>query len=270
MVAIEVPSTANKQQKEKKTTFKKTNVSKSKAYNKIKKQDNQTRTTGMALLQSLTAKKAAQDALIKGAKAAVHVSFDDDGEVEETNDNKRKSQDDDDNDEKKNNGKKPKQIKEKKKKGTLHLQGPSDKKRQESLTYLKTFVNDRSQWKFSKIQQSWLLQHIYDSEAIPNEDFDRLVLYLKDLMGMSREKTLKEAQDICQDTKASTQPVTSTTATYPGYDDDDDFDAEKLLASASYAAPVTEEVNQPQQTDSTNLVDNVKLERAKIVLRTLM
>ncbi|ORZ06655.1 hypothetical protein BCR42DRAFT_456329 [Absidia repens] len=232
-------------------------------------------TTGMALLQAMTAKKAAKEAMINSAKAKVHVSFDDDGEIAtapaEVDKTTKRKQGDADSIELDEKTTAPR--KEKKKKGTHHLRGPSDKKKQEALDSLEMFVNNRSQWKFNKKHQSWILQHMYDTEAISPEDFDRLLLYIKDIMGMAREKTLKEAQTICQETKGSTV-VAQPASTYTGYDDFDDFDAEKLLAAAPAAAPApvsnsTDEANDETSANITNS-DATKLERAKAVLKALM
>ncbi|KAI8332016.1 hypothetical protein BC941DRAFT_437260 [Chlamydoabsidia padenii] len=279
MVDIEIPSTPTtdphnkkKHRPNNKKTNHKPKANKSND-SKTTTGDQPLRTTGMALLESLTAKKAAQDALIKSAKPKVHVSFDDDGEVvapttkeESTDDNKKRKQPTDDD-----------QVvvapkKEKKKKGTHHLQGPSDKKKQESLAYLQVFVDNRSQWKFGKKQQSWLLQHIYDTEAISTEDFDRLLVYLKDLMGNAREKTLKDAQTICQETKGTitlAAPIAQVETNT--FDDFDDFDAEKLLAASTAPAPPTTIEAQINKDDTvTTTDDTVKLDRAKEIVRTLM
>ncbi|CAO3594401.1 unnamed protein product [Absidia cylindrospora] len=234
----------------------------------------------MALLQAMTAKKAAKDAMLSSAKAKVHVSFDDDGEIATApaavDKSTKRKQPDADNTELDETTAAPR--KEKKKKGNHHLRGPSDKKKQEALDSLQMFVDNRSQWKFNKKHQSWILQHMYDTEAISPEDFDRLLLYIKDIMGMAREKTLKEAQTICQETRGSAVVVAQPESTYTGYDDDDDFDAEKLLAAAPVAAPapapvpVSNSTNEANDETSANITntDATKLERAKAVVKALM
>lgn len=66
-----------------------------------------------------------------------------------------------------------------------------------ALKYLNTFVNDRDSWKFCKVRQVWLLQHMY-SEKIPEKDFQMLLEYLRGLQGNARTQTITKAESILQ------------------------------------------------------------------------
>ncbi|CAG8609810.1 9717_t:CDS:2 [Ambispora gerdemannii] len=66
-----------------------------------------------------------------------------------------------------------------------------------ALQYLATwYLHRQSLWKFQKVRQVWLLQHVYDVDNVPNEFFKIFLEYINDLTGKAREKTMKEAQEI--------------------------------------------------------------------------
>ncbi|CAO3688848.1 unnamed protein product [Rhizopus stolonifer] len=59
-----------------------------------------------------------------------------------------------------------------------------DNKQEEAMEYVRTFANDKKNWKFKKVQQIWILQNLY---KIPESEFNNVLKYLKDLQGSSRE-----------------------------------------------------------------------------------
>ncbi|ESP01396.1 hypothetical protein LOTGIDRAFT_230679 [Lottia gigantea] len=65
-----------------------------------------------------------------------------------------------------------------------------------ALKYLKTWYKHRDEWKFQKVRQMCLLQHMYDQTQISDKYFKRLLAYLEGLTGASKEKTIKEAGQI--------------------------------------------------------------------------
>ncbi|KAI9486469.1 MAG: hypothetical protein EXX96DRAFT_549172 [Benjaminiella poitrasii] len=247
-------------------------------------------TPGEKLLKTMTAQKAAKKALVKGVKNT-HVSFDDEGngKVEtvvqkitpakvvqpKKTDNKsrpamkkpepmkkkRKAEDSAEenvSEESKNPPKKAK--KPKKAKTKVSEDAKKDAKQEEVLAYVHLFVNDRSSWKFKKVLQIWLLQHLYE---IPEKEFDNVLKYLKDLQGSAREKAKKEAED-----KIPAKKESATSHLLTGYsdvnknDDFDDFDAEKLLAQA-VSAPPPEPVTNEEEDESS------EIKRARLIFETL-
>ncbi|KAI7876477.1 uncharacterized protein EV154DRAFT_486481 [Mucor mucedo] len=251
-------------------------------------------TQGQKLLKSMTAQKAARKALMKGV-ATTHVSFDDEGNeakvetviqktetpavtrktnksrpaVKKPAPKKRKAGEEvgeeeelllvEEKVEKKvdDNKKPPKKAKKAKKSKIEIEETKKDSKQEEALAYVRTFVNDRDAWKFKKVQQIWLLSNLYE---IPEEDFSNVLEYLKDLQGSAREKAKKEAQEKLP----QKEEVKSNTLT--GYanvaGNDDDFDAEKLLAQASMAPVVVEE--EIEDEDET-----AEIKRAKLIINVL-
>ncbi|XP_069123896.1 cholesin-like isoform X1 [Argopecten irradians] len=96
---------------------------------------------------------------------------------------------------------KKKKDKKKKKDGKATEEGSDDTNisaQTASINYLKTWSDDNANWKFQKVRQVWLLQHMYDDSKIPNADFDRLLLYLENLKGKGKEETLTKASKIIE------------------------------------------------------------------------
>ncbi|ORX57523.1 hypothetical protein DM01DRAFT_1382061 [Hesseltinella vesiculosa] len=221
------------------------------------------RTTGQALLEAVTIKQLAKAALERGDKPKkVHMHYNENGQAT------RKKQDD--------QAPAPteeKAVKKKKRAIALAPEVMDSKRRTDSLAYLEAYTNDRTSWKFSKLFQTWLLQYMFDANAVPSADFNKLLAYLQDLKGRARDATLEEAQTICKEIKIQPTIAILPSAT-PG--NDDDFDAEKMLASMS--APPTLQPNDDFDAEklmaavtpaASNNKDAVKLERASAIVKVL-
>ncbi|CAG8630564.1 11498_t:CDS:2 [Acaulospora morrowiae] len=65
-----------------------------------------------------------------------------------------------------------------------------------ALLYLVEWKFCRSNWKFQKLRQIWLLKHVYDRDMFPDDFFKIFLDYIADLAGHARESTSKEAQAI--------------------------------------------------------------------------
>ncbi|OBZ85853.1 Uncharacterized protein C7orf50 [Choanephora cucurbitarum] len=251
---------------------------------KATKKETPKMTLGQKMLKTMTAQKAAKKALMKGV-SNTKISFDEEGnestvetivnklepEKKKSNSvkkapaaNKKPKQEtlkkDDrpavkkpeptkkrsvDNDDDENNVKPVKKVKKAKKSKAEVEESKKDAKQEEALAYVRLFVNDRVNWKFKKMLQIWLLSNLYQ---LPEEDFDNVLVYLKDLQGQAREKTKKEAQDKIP-TSSNTLTSYSNVATT---NDFDDFDAEKLLAQA---APVQVEEESSEVKRARRIID---------------
>ncbi|TMS21903.1 protein cholesin [Larimichthys crocea] len=64
---------------------------------------------------------------------------------------------------------------------------------QQALDYLTCWAENRAEWKFQKTRQTWLLQHMFDSEKIPDEKFSVLLEYLEGLRGGAKDTTVQKA-----------------------------------------------------------------------------
>ncbi|XP_068161137.1 uncharacterized protein C7orf50 homolog isoform X2 [Antennarius striatus] len=64
---------------------------------------------------------------------------------------------------------------------------------QHALDYLICWAENRTEWKFQKTRQTWLLQHMFDSDKIPDDKFSVLLQYLEGLRGGAIDTTVKKA-----------------------------------------------------------------------------
>lgn len=68
-----------------------------------------------------------------------------------------------------------------------------------ALDYLTCWEKNREEWKFQKTRQTWLLQHMYDSEKIPDENFSVLLSYLEGIRGVARDTTILKAETLVRE-----------------------------------------------------------------------
>ncbi|KAK9341497.1 hypothetical protein LIPSTDRAFT_70509 [Lipomyces starkeyi NRRL Y-11557] len=67
----------------------------------------------------------------------------------------------------------------------------------EVRAYLTLYATEQSAWKFSKQKQNWLLRHCYDTQRIPAEWEDELMLYIVGLPeGAAQDRVIEEAKKI--------------------------------------------------------------------------
>ncbi|KAI8084049.1 uncharacterized protein B0P05DRAFT_578511 [Gilbertella persicaria] len=224
----------------------------------VKKEETPTKLTpGQKLLKTMTAQKAAKKALMKGV-SNTRISFDEEGnEKVETVVKKtvaeKKSRPAMKKPEptKKRSADKIEEEKETPKPAPKKAKKPK-KSKIEVLAYVRLFAQDRENWKFKKMLQIWLLSNLY---KLPEDEFDHVLEYLKNLQGSAREKTKKEAE--------AKIPSITTTHALTSYanvatNDFDDFDAEKLLAQA----PTTIEPEQQEE-------ESLEVKRAKRIVKIL-
>ncbi|XP_039631340.1 uncharacterized protein C7orf50 homolog isoform X2 [Polypterus senegalus] len=83
---------------------------------------------------------------------------------------------------------------------TMETAGPGPAVAAElALQYLRCWYENRQLWKFQKTRQTWLLQHMYDKQKVPDEDFDVLLEYLEGLQGSARATTVSKAESVVRD-----------------------------------------------------------------------
>ncbi|KAK6329015.1 hypothetical protein J4Q44_G00009930 [Coregonus suidteri] len=102
---------------------------------------------------------------------------------------------------------KMKKILKKEQKDQLKAEGKTEDKDeaskpiapQQALDYLTCWAKNRKEWKFQKTRQTWLLQHMFDSEKIPDENFSVLLSYLEGLRGGARDTTVQKAETLVRE-----------------------------------------------------------------------
>ncbi|XP_053326603.1 uncharacterized protein C7orf50 homolog [Spea bombifrons] len=78
-----------------------------------------------------------------------------------------------------------------------------------SLQYLESWSKKRSEWKFQKTRQTWLLLNMYDREKVPDKYFTILLDYLGGLKGGARDTTVKKAEALIKECDKSETPEES-------------------------------------------------------------
>ncbi|CAI5758323.1 unnamed protein product [Candida verbasci] len=63
----------------------------------------------------------------------------------------------------------------------------------DQLTYLKQFETDKSNWKFNKSKQNWILKNI---KIIPKDYESALVLYMESIQGGSRDRIVTDLKEV--------------------------------------------------------------------------
>ncbi|XP_029954216.1 protein cholesin [Salarias fasciatus] len=70
---------------------------------------------------------------------------------------------------------------------------------QQALDYLTCWADNRSAWRFQKTRQTWLLQHMFDCEKVPDEKFSILLQYLEGLRGGAKDTTVQKGLKLVEE-----------------------------------------------------------------------
>ncbi|KAJ3319886.1 hypothetical protein HDV06_005862 [Boothiomyces sp. JEL0866] len=63
-----------------------------------------------------------------------------------------------------------------------------------ALAYLMTFIENKDQWKFQKVRQTWILQNLYYQHQIDNIHFKHTLTYLQGMGDRQKKETIEEAK----------------------------------------------------------------------------
>nr|XP_033335715.1 uncharacterized protein C7orf50 homolog [Megalopta genalis]XP_033335716.1 uncharacterized protein C7orf50 homolog [Megalopta genalis]XP_033335717.1 uncharacterized protein C7orf50 homolog [Megalopta genalis] len=64
------------------------------------------------------------------------------------------------------------------------------------LNYVSKWKHARSEWKFEKLRQIWLIDNLLDETCIPDDIFPTVLEYFEGCKGMAREQLLKKGMDV--------------------------------------------------------------------------
>ncbi|XP_063077646.1 uncharacterized protein C7orf50 homolog [Engraulis encrasicolus] len=78
-------------------------------------------------------------------------------------------------------------------------QEDQSKSAERALEYLTCWSERREEWRFKKIRQTWLLQHMYDTEKVPDASFSVMLAYLENLRGAARDVTVEQAEAVVKE-----------------------------------------------------------------------
>ncbi|XP_011314970.1 uncharacterized protein C7orf50 homolog [Fopius arisanus] len=65
-----------------------------------------------------------------------------------------------------------------------------------ALQYISTWKHAKSQWKFEKLKQIWLMDNLLDDSLVPETMFPTVLEYFEGCKGMARELLLKKGMDV--------------------------------------------------------------------------
>lgn len=65
-----------------------------------------------------------------------------------------------------------------------------------AYAYLVSFVNDKANWKFQKVRQTWILRNLYYQHQIDNEHFNYCLKYMANMGDRAKKETLDEAKTL--------------------------------------------------------------------------
>jgi len=114
---------------------------------------------------------------------------------------------------KKKNSKK-KKNKKKKKLTEKTPETPDARHGYKALEFLKRWKYERSDWKFEKLRQVWLLTNILNEKELNEENFGILLEYITSVQGRARAQTLKEMQNTMKSIEIKSNSSTDDTVKY--------------------------------------------------------
>uniref|UniRef100_A0A182VFS3 WKF domain-containing protein n=1 Tax=Anopheles merus TaxID=30066 RepID=A0A182VFS3_ANOME len=95
--------------------------------------------------------------------------------------------------------KKSRKVKQREKLGTKGAKAPTksnEKLQKEALEYLDTWGKNRQEWKFSKLKQIYIQEHVFDDSFIGEEAWPIAVEYLSKTQGFARDLLTAKAKAI--------------------------------------------------------------------------
>lgn len=73
---------------------------------------------------------------------------------------------------------------------------------EKGLNYVSKWKHARSEWKFEKLRQIWLIDNLLDETSIPDDIFPTVLEYFEGCRGMARELLLKKGMDVVRKVEA--------------------------------------------------------------------
>ncbi|KAH0944858.1 hypothetical protein HN011_002517, partial [Eciton burchellii] len=65
-----------------------------------------------------------------------------------------------------------------------------------ALSYVSMWKHSRSEWKFEKLKQIWLMDNLLDNDSVPDTVFPIVLEYFEGCKGMARQVLLKKGMEI--------------------------------------------------------------------------
>ncbi|KAI9217064.1 hypothetical protein BC828DRAFT_392079 [Blastocladiella britannica] len=143
---------------------------------------------------------------------------------------------------------KAKSKKSKKGKKRVAVQSVADPERDlsEALLYVSAWKAGgvAAGWKFNKVKQMWLLQHLYAHDSIPDDRFADIVEYIAGLQGAAKTRTFEQAKgfwDQGAGSSSSDSSSDSDSSDSDSSDSENEADDKEIEAAPKKPKPETKE-----------------------------
>ncbi|CAM9678395.1 unnamed protein product [Chrysoparadoxa australica] len=110
--------------------------------------------------------------------------------------------------------------------GEAALTVPKETASESAAKHLRTWQEDRGNWKFAKRQQVWLLANAFDAKAVDDTAFQILTSYIQDMKGAARSRFLERATELANDAATA-----SASADKSGEEEEEQTPPDELVLS---------------------------------------
>ncbi|KAI3402847.2 hypothetical protein KGF56_004308 [Candida oxycetoniae] len=136
----------------------------------------------------------------------------------------------------------------------------------DQLIYLKQFESDRSNWKFSKSKQNWVLKNI---QNIPKDYESALVLYLESIQGGSRDRLVEELRGNIERWNTKYEEMERKLLAEEG-DEKQEIEIETEKETEKEAEKETKTTEVKAQNEAKEELNVESVRRFKVILETLV
>ncbi|KAF9292182.1 hypothetical protein BGZ88_006472 [Linnemannia elongata] len=199
----------------------------------------------------------------------------DDGSGDEDSDSDSDSSDDDKKKTKKRKADKQSTSDSSKKSKQDDAQLPESDAANPSLAYLVEWKKARATWKFQKLRQVWLINHMYDDKQLPDSHWSLFLEYIHDLKGAARNSAIADATKIVEAPEPEENEEEEKEETKKAEESEDqDMKDGSIESEETSTIPLTEEERAAEEASKAAKVEakraaEVKSSRALAVLRVL-
>ncbi|KAF9540414.1 hypothetical protein EC957_004308 [Mortierella hygrophila] len=143
------------------------------------------------------------------------------------------------------------------------------------LAYLVEWKKARETWKFQKLRQVWLINHMYDDKQLPDSHWSLFLEYIHDLKGAARNSAIADAKKIVEAPEDEDDEEEEKEETKKAEESEDqEMKDGSIEAEETSTIPLTEEERAAEEASKAAKVEAkragvVKSSRALAVLRVL-
>ncbi|KAG9062816.1 hypothetical protein KI688_005122 [Linnemannia hyalina] len=146
------------------------------------------------------------------------------------------------------------------------------------LAYLVEWKKARETWKFQKLRQVWLINHMYDDKQLPDSHWSLFLEYIHDLKGAARNSAIADAKKIVEAPESEDEEEKEKEEKEETKKTEENEDQEmkdgSIESEETSTIPLTEEERAAEEASKAAKVEAkraavVKSSRALAVLRVL-